>query len=193
MTFDHTYGMRAKQAAAGLQVTIDGMTDWKLPLQRKIAIDPKNAHMYGNGVTEATLETVYAKNADSNGTTNESRWLAGLINEGYEPLELEVSFTNPKEALWGRCQWLEEHPSYSDPENWLRKLRPEAAIPDGVISIIDAMFSTENAGEQTHGLLSTSIVGSIFVGIPIERIGFVFHKTIIFHRVRFAPLKQVAA
>ncbi len=193
MTFDHTYGMRAKQAAAGLQVTIDGMDDWKLPLQRRIMIDPRKAPIFDADVTEATLETVYAKNAEQNGTTNESRWLAGLINEGYELLELEVSFSNPDQATWGRCQWQKEHPSYCDPENWIRKLAPETVIPDREISIICAMFATEHAGEQKHSLLSMSIIGSLFVAIPVSRIGFVFHKAIIFHRVRFAPPKREAA
>lgn len=190
MSSDYVYNMRAKQAATGLKVTIDGMDDWKLPLQRKISVDPRNAHIFGVGTTDVTLEVVYAKNADQNGTTNESRWLAALIDEGYELLELGVSFTNPNETTWGRCQWMKEHPSYSDPDNWLRKLAPDTVVPDREISFVSAMFSTEHAGEQAHSLLSTSIVGSLLVGIPIERIGFVFHKAMIFHHARFASAKH---
>jgi hypothetical protein len=185
---DNTFGLQEKQDAVVLEVSIEGFQDWQDALEQKTKLGQTGVSILGKN--EASLAEVSALDARFNGLSLESAKMNALMNTGYILEELMVSFTNESQAAWGRSVWYKVHPSYSDLDHELRKYAKEDAS-DYAVSLIASMFATEHAGDQRFSLISTTVLGALLMGYRVESIGFVFHKSIIFHKAVFVLSKKV--
>ncbi|MCW9054521.1 MAG: hypothetical protein OQJ98_00865 [Candidatus Pacebacteria bacterium] len=170
-----TYGAQEAQDLIDLSVKVEGFDNWHDALATEIEIGGIWAKETGK--TKASLLEVCDVMARINRISREIAYFSTLINEGYQLEDAVVSFRGDEEDAWGKCTWIKDHPSYKDPEHRLRDMFKS----DCAISFASAFFDTEHAGEQRFTLQSVAVCN-----------GFLFHKTILFHRVVFSKPKQTA-
>jgi hypothetical protein len=185
---DNTFGLQEKQDAVVLEVSIEGFQDWQDALEQKTKLGKTGVSILGKN--EASWAEVSAIDSRMNGLTLESAKMNALMNAGYILEELVVSFTSESRAAWGKSVWYKVHPSYSNLDHELRKYAKDGAS-DYAISLVASMFATEHAGDQLFTLISTTVFGALLMGYSAESIGFVFHKSIVFHKAVFVLPKKV--
>lgn len=159
---------RQKQVQAGIRVL--GVDDWRECLEGTIKLTPPWSRICGG--EEVLLLEYLGKEAEVNGVSFERCVVNELLNKGFCLEELEVEFTNPDQAKWGRAVWIKDYP-------YPNKIEEDHFIPIKSVylpSFYYARFSTEKEGIQEFCLYSTQF-GS----------GILLHKSIVFHRVVFSP------
>ncbi len=165
-----TYGAQEAQDLVPVDVVIEGVGDWKELMQIEVAVLPHAVKRLGK--ERVTVQEACELAARMNRSSRECAYFSHLMNCGLILDEVVVSFRTDDESRWGRSTWSKDHPSYADPDHELRKFFPNASAYD--MSLLDAFFVTEHAGEQRFTLQSTALSRS-----------FVFHKAITFHRLVF--------
>jgi hypothetical protein len=166
-----TYGAQEAQDLITLEVTIEGFENWRDAFTEEIEFTGFWAQQAGKD--HGSLLEACDIAARLNRISREVQYFSQLINEGYALEEAVVTYDQSEWGKFGKCTWLKNHASYSDPEVFWRKINPEAS--DYSVSLVAAYFNTENAGEQ-RATLSSSALSS----------GFLFHKTLRFHRMVFS-------
>jgi hypothetical protein len=167
----NTYGAQEAQDRVPVTVVVDGFENWRDALAEEQKLNAFWAKIVGADV--ATREETAIAVAGVNRISREVALFSSLMNLGYVLEEIKVSFPDSERSVWGICSWIKDHPSYSNPENIWRKLEPDAT--DHQVGLVSSMFATECCGEQQFTLTSTAIAP-----------GFLFHKSIVFHRVVFS-------
>ncbi len=179
MTDTEVWPAQAEQDKVSVEIILEGVSDWRELFQEVVELGkPWNEWC---GADKVPHLDVCRKVAEVNDVSLERVVLGRLIDFGYILEELEVTFDHDERSGWGLCVWHKEHPSYEDPGEERLELFPDQKGNPRFFSIVYSVFTTEHAGEQTTGILSTQVGG-----------GFLFHKTLIFHRVRFSAPKKAA-
>lgn len=170
-----TYGAQEAQDPITLEVEIEGFNNWHDAFAKEVELSGIWAEQAGKD--KVTLLEACDLTARLNRITREIAYFSTLINMGYTLEEAVVTFDNEDWGKFGKCTWIKDHASYSDPDVFWRKMFSDAS--DYSVSLIAACFNTENAGEQRITLSSVAISS-----------GFLFHKTIRFHRMVFSKPKE---
>ena len=158
-----------------LEVEVEGYDNWRDAFAKEVELPGFLAEEAGT--SKATLLVACDINARLNRISREVEYFSNLINRGYVLEEAVVTFDNDDWGKFGKCTWIKDHTSYSDPEVPWRKIDPRAS--DYSVSLVVSCFNTENAGEQRITLSSLAISS-----------GFLFHKTLRFHRMVFSKPKE---
>ena len=172
-----TYGAQEAQDLVDLTVTVEGFDDWRDALGMEVELEDFWAKEVGK--KKATQLEVCDTVARLNRISREIDYFSTLINLGYRLEEAVVSFRSEDREKWGKCTWIKDHKAYKDPKHFWRKMVPGAS--DFSVSLVGAIFDTEHAGEQVFTLSSVAISS-----------GFLFHKTIVFHRLVFSKPSEDA-
>jgi hypothetical protein len=167
---------QVSQDAIKMVVEVEGFENWRDALSREISLSGFWAAQAGKEV--ATLLELCDVETRLNGTSRELGYMSALMNEGFVLEEAVVTFENPEWSTFGKCTWLPDHESYTSPSAPWHEMMPEASGYN--VSLIFSMFKTEHAGEQEITLSSTAI------GLGGFLLGFLFHKAIQFHKMRFS-------
>ncbi len=173
-----TYGSQEAQDLITLEVEVEGYDNWRDAFAEEVELSGTWAKEAGK--SKSSLLEACDITARLNRISREVEYFSTLINMGYVLEEAVVTFDNDSWGKFGKCTWIKDHTSYSDPEVFWRKMVPEAS--DYSVSLVAACFNTENAGEQKITLSSVAISS-----------GFLFHKTLRFHRMVFSKPKEKEA
>ena len=158
-----------------LEVEVEGYDNWRDAFAKEVELSGILANEAGK--SKASLLEACDITARLNGISREISYFSTLINMGYVLEEAVVTFDNDNWGKFGKCMWIKDHRSYSDPEVFWRKMSPGAS--DYSVSLFASCFNTENAGEQKITLSSVAVSS-----------GFLFHKTLRFHRMVFSKPKE---
>jgi hypothetical protein len=170
-----TYAAQESQDRITMEVEIEGFENWRDAFAQEVELREPWARVAGKN--KATQLEVCDITARLNRTSRELAYLSTLINLGYVLEEAVVTFDTADWGAFGKCTWIKNHETYSDPNNGWRRVVPDAS--DYVVSLIVARFKTKNAGEQEITLSSVALSS-----------GFLFHKTLRFHRMVFSAQKK---
>jgi|AntRauTorcE11897_2_1112592.scaffolds.fasta_scaffold30114_2 hypothetical protein len=170
-----THGAQEAQDCIILEVAVEGFDDWRDALAEEVELEEMWAKEAGKD-TVSLLELCDIE-ARLNHVTREIKYFSTLINMGYVLEEAVVSFDTKDWDKFGKCTWVKDHEAYSDPNATWRKIAPDATDYD--VSLVSARFHTENGGEQRITLSSVAM-----------SYGFLFHKTLRFHRMVFSKPKK---
>jgi len=165
------YGLQEAQDQVDVTVSIEGFESWQDTLAVEVELNSVGVKVLGKA-TATRMEMCDAV-AEKNDLTKELVYFSALIDMGYVLEEIQVEFTGKDQQAWGKCTWIKDHESYRDPNHWWREMVPEAT--DFQVATIHSWFETENAGQKEFSLQSTAVAS-----------GFLFHKSIIFHRIMFS-------
>jgi len=159
-----------------MEVEVEGFGDWREAFAEEVEL--KGVWAKEAGKNKASMLEVCDITARLNRISREVEYFSTLINMGYVLEEAVVTFDDESWGKFGKCTWIKNHESYADPKAFWREVVPDAS--DYAVSLVAAYFSTENDGDQEMTLSSVAISS-----------GFLFHKTIRFHRMVFSkPQKK---
>lgn len=171
----NTTGQR--QTEVDCEIRVLGIDRWQDCLSNTLVLSGGWEKMLGRAaITELEFAHEYAIR---HGLGDEWGIAIQLLNRGYTLNELEIEFVGGGECdSWGRCVWLKEHPSYSEPLPEPFNEHPAIYPPN----LFRAMYRTEHAGEQKKSFHSSSFGGPNFTP----------RKTIVFLKMVFAPPQMEA-
>lgn len=183
---EHQRKLRALNWAQDLQDCVDceivirdiesitGSTDWKSAFSDTVRIRSGVEKYFGGSVIK-TLDYLRVE-GDLDSASFEREALSALMSLGYQLEELEVEFSDGRGKYVGQCVWYKDHPSYHDAKLLAQY---ETATPEG-LSFLFSKFKTEKGGDFEFSLMSTQMIAAVLFG---QTGPFLFHKTLIFHKV----------
>jgi hypothetical protein len=172
---------QARQNKVRCDIAIEGYDNWRDVFENRTVRPRAGSESHFDiwfGTHTVPILEYLRVNSDQNCVSFERSVVSWLLTRGFKLEALEVEFDNRERSTWGVCVWYKEHPLYAEAVH-----RMFAGLDR---SLLNAMFKTDNAGDQKAGVYSMQMIGNALIGQP----QILLHKTIVFRRVELSPPKR---